>query len=520
MKRGVAWILAGCALVFAQIALFDAPVLGQARQPLALMRVLYNTQKATVKPQGPLKDKIDALDREIAEAQRIGRTGTVRGLLTKGIALLAGREWTNELEFSTSLVVRAEQICVDSSAPYAIRLEQIYVPRVEFTSLPAARVSLHKIGRGPLANRPGDLVKELASENGIPRDLMDEPARFETDLSGIPDGPYLMRVELFEKEKSVGSASLRIELLRGLNQRLSGLTRGLDTVGGFEALRSEVLYPADQVRNINRGRIALGTFDLAKEVANAEAVLASLRSGKDPFAGRTGDMKRHYLLESAGEILPYRIYVPQNYKGDKVFPLVIALHGLGGTEDSLFSGYEQQLPKMAEQHGYLVAAPLGYRVDGGYGAARLRAAGDPAAERRSEHSEADAMRVLDLMKKNYKVDENRIYLMGHSMGAIGTWYLGAKYPDIWAALAPFSGTAAPATVEKMKNIPQFVVHGNADMTVPAAGSRIMVEMMKKLGAEHQYIEVPGGDHSNVVAPNIPAMFDFFDKHGKSGPSGR
>ena len=67
-----------------------------------------------------------------------------------------------------------------------------------------------------------------------------------------------------------------------------------------------------------------------------------MRAGKNPFAGRTGDFKRHYLLASAGEIMPYRMYVPTTYTtgAQGAFPLIVALHGLGGTEDSFFNGYD------------------------------------------------------------------------------------------------------------------------------------------------------------------------------------
>ena len=68
------------------------------------------------------------------------------------------------------------------------------------------------------------------------------------------------------------------------------------------------------------------------------------------------------------------------------------------------------------------------------------------------------MHVLELVRKQYKIDDNRIYLMGHSMGGIGTWKLAPKYPDIWAAIAPFSGSGAPATLE------------NASRTSPSSSS--------------------------------------------------
>jgi predicted peptidase len=140
---------------------------------------------------------------------------------------------------------------------------------------------------------------------------------------------------------------------------------------------------------------------------------------------------------------------------------------------------------------------------------------DPITRQVQERSEQDVMQVLQLMKQNYRIDESRIYLMGHSMGGIGTWKIAAKYPDIWAAVAPFAGSGTPATLERMKQIPQFVVHGDNDRTVNVRGSRTMVEEMKKLGIEHKYIEVAGGGHSDVVAPNLPGAFEFFNTHKRT-----
>jgi predicted peptidase len=105
--------------------------------------------------------------------------------------------------------------------------------------------------------------------------------------------------------------------------------------------------------------------------------------------------------------------------------------------------------------------------------------------------------------------------MGHSMGGIGTWKIAAKYPDIWAAIAPFSGSGQPATIERFKHIPEFVVHGDNDPTVNVSGSRTMVAKMKELGVEVKYVEVPGGNHGSVVAPNIAGAIDFFDAHKKT-----
>jgi len=125
------------------------------------------------------------------------------------------------------------------------------------------------------------------------------------------------------------------------------------------------------------------------------------------------------------------------------------------------------------------------------------------------------MQVLAHVKQQYKIDENHIYLMGHSMGGIGTWKIAAKYPDVWAAIAPFSGSGQPATIERFKHIPELVVHGDNDPTVNVAGSRAMVAKMKELGVDVKYIEVPGGTHGSVVAPNLGEAVAFFDAHKKT-----
>jgi dipeptidyl aminopeptidase/acylaminoacyl peptidase len=71
-------------------------------------------------------------------------------------------------------------------------------------------------------------------------------------------------------------------------------------------------------------------------------------------------------------------------------------------------------------------------------------------------------------------------------------------------------------MDRMKHIPAFVVHGDNDPTVGVRGSRTMVEAMKAQGVDFTYIEVPGGNHTNVVEPNLPAMMQFFNARRKGG----
>jgi dipeptidyl aminopeptidase/acylaminoacyl peptidase len=85
---------------------------------------------------------------------------------------------------------------------------------------------------------------------------------------------------------------------------------------------------------------------------------------------------------------------------------------------------------------------------------------------------------------------------------------------MFAALGPISGGGNPAGMAKLKDIPQYVVHGDADPTVPVTQSRTMVEAGKKAGANIVYVEVPGGNHTSIAVPNIGPMFDFFAKQAR------
>jgi poly(3-hydroxybutyrate) depolymerase len=496
-------------------ALLPAIASSQALTSLSSLRVGYNTRKTSAQPQGELKAQIDALDKEIADANRLGKTAELRRLFAKGNVLLAGRPWTDAADYANSLVIRSDRVVVDSSKPYAVRLEQIYSPSIQLERPLKAHAELRA---RPAAAPPGttapppQVVKDLGAADGVGRDLRDSPFAFDLDLQGVADGTYQLAIDVSDDARALGTATLMVSVRKGLDDLIARLEA--DAKKAPAGLRDDILYPVDRMTQVNRGRLTLSTFDPDRDFPAAEAVAAAARTGKNPFTGKTGDFKRAYLLESAGEIMPYRLYVPAGYSSSRTFPLIVALHGLGGTEDSFFTGYNGEMAKLAEQHGYIVAAPLGFRVDGSYGWGLGNPPADPATRRVQDNSEKDVMQVLQLVRQQYRIDDARIYLMGHSMGAIGTWKIAPKFPDLWASIGTFAGSGAPATLERIKHIPEFVVHGDADATVSVQGSRAMVEKAKELGIEVKYIEVPGGSHSGVVAPNLAGMFEFFNAHKK------
>ena len=143
MKQLRLVIVAACTLALATNAY------SQALTSLSSLRVGYTTRKNTVKPEGELKAAIDAVDREIAEPTRLGRTGELRRLFAKGTTLLAGRPWTDVADYAASMVIRTDRVVMDSSKPYIVRLEQIYSPSIQLERAVKAHVELR--------TRPGGL---------------------------------------------------------------------------------------------------------------------------------------------------------------------------------------------------------------------------------------------------------------------------------------------------------------------------------------------------------------------------
>jgi predicted esterase len=501
-----------CALVLA--ACVPCVTHAQALTSITSLYVGYSSRKVSVKPTGALKAQLDSLDRELQVASRFGQTSQVRRLLAKGNTLLAGRPWTDTTDFHTSLLLRTDQSLTDPSQPLVVRLEQLYAPRLQLSRALRAKAALTARAAGSAPGAPPVVVKALGNYDGVARDLRESPFVMEFDVRDVPDGRYVLSVDVMDSSQTLGTASLTIVVRAGLAQTMQRLTEAAATAP--ETLRAELLFPVDRVRTINRGDLEVRTFDVSSGFAAADSVRTAVQANRDPFAGRTGDMKRHYLLEPAREVMPYRVQVPTNYSPTNATPVIVALHGLGQTEDSFFEAYGRALPRLAEQHGYLLVAPLGYRVDGGYGWGVGAAPTDPVARHRAEMSELDVMEALAQVRSLYNIDPDRVYLMGHSLGAIGTWKMAAKFPEVWAAIGAFSGQGLPSTMSHMAHIPAFVVHGDNDPTVGVGGSRAMVQAMKAQGVDHVYIEVPGGNHSNVVEPHLAGMMEFFNARRRGG----
>jgi predicted esterase len=210
------------------------------------------------------------------------------------------------------------------------------------------------------------------------------------------------------------------------------------------------------------------------------------------------DLRLSYVSAIDRTEQPYRLYVPASYDGRWPLPLVIAMHGTSGDESSLFDGKsygEGAIKQAAEKHGLLLVSPYGR------GTTEYRGIG-----------ENDVLCVLEDVRKRYKVDDDRVYLTGHSMGGTGAAYLALHHPDLFAAAAPLAAAYSfPWLARNAAKVPFLWVGGATDADFYHRGVGAGVERMRKFGAPVLAELLPNEGHQGPVK-DFDRVFAWLLRH--------
>jgi hypothetical protein len=188
---------------------------------------------------------------------------------------------------------------------------------------------------------------------------------------------------------------------------------------------------------------------------------------------------RTFHSTADGSEQPYAFHAPANVDAEKRLPLVVSLHGAGQDHHAGLRHVLSGGPAAC-----YVAAPFG-RGSMGY---------DGIAE-------TDVYDVVDDVSRRFRVDPDRVYLTGVSMGGSGTLSLALRRPDVWAAIAPVCGGAPEGLLElavNASNLPTRMRHGDQDETVPIAVARHWKQRFADAGTPLDYEEYAGAGH-NIAA---------------------
>jgi predicted esterase len=269
--------------------------------------------------------------------------------------------------------------------------------------------------------------------------------------------------------------------------------------------RALAVQPDESVEHLRdrlAGFVARGDADVEAQLEDARELddLASeLEQGRDPWASRSGPMRRAYRSPVDGRLTEFALYVPPGLDPTKPYPLIVALHGMNGHpmqmlqwlfghDDPLRDGHwEDRHPRRElERLDAIVVAPDG-RFNAMY----------------RDIGEEDVMRVVDWAMARYPIDEARVTITGPSMGGIGTAACALHHPGRFAAAEPLCGyhsyfvradiggarmrpwerfiAEERSNVEWAENgmyIPMFVVHGTKDL--PEENSGVLIDRYDEL----------------------------------------
>lgn len=228
-------------------------------------------------------------------------------------------------------------------------------------------------------------------------------------------------------------------------------------------------------------------------------ILGAVVYGDVPQPGKQIACKLEVQLgddNAAAKTIHYWLYVPADYTSREALPLMVFLHGAGERGEDLDVVKKWGPPKIVEQKSdfpfVLVSpqCPRGVRWD------------------------VDLIvQLTDHVAGELKIDKQRMYITGLSMGGYATWGLLARYPKIYAAAVPICGGGDPAQAAKMKDVPIWVFHGDQDSAVPLSRSKEMVDAITKAGGSPKLTVYPGVGHNSWSETYAnPAVYKWLLSH--------
>lgn len=228
-------------------------------------------------------------------------------------------------------------------------------------------------------------------------------------------------------------------------------------------------------------------------------------------AERTEVSAEELYAKGSNDVLVYRLFTPETEE-EKV-PLILYLHGAGAIGDDNITHITTKdaasfvTEEMQELHPCYVLAPQLPE--------RYTAAGESPTDEQSakgwtdeEVQEALMETIEEIAGTNGNVDMDRIYITGHSMGALGVWGMIAAYPDVFAAAVPISGLW-DGSVDDLVDLPIWIFHGEKDEVVPVDRETMLRDRLEELG---------GNVRMTIYTDEDFAAAGVTDPHGANVPT--
>lgn len=315
-------------------------------------------------------------------------------------------------------------------------------------------------------------------------------------LAGLAPGTYALElVDDQFRTLEAGSFTRAGEALEDLRRPLDAALTAA-SADHAELARSIAIARArlDLLRDESAGtRSARDLANVGKLFEQVRSEVTELSKGRDPYPRLGGDWWGVLPpAEGEREGWPLRIVAPGRTDGERLrtsegpFPLVIALHGAGGDESMFPEAYGGGvIARLARLHGFILASPAATGL-----------------------SPARFDRLLAHLKSLYPIDETRIYVVGHSMGAGLASGLARSHADKLAAVACLAGGRFGAVRAGATYAPVLMLGAKLDPIIPAARLEPDAQRARDLGVPVDYRTMPAWGHTLMVGEALPAAIDW------------
>lgn len=198
----------------------------------------------------------------------------------------------------------------------------------------------------------------------------------------------------------------------------------------------------------------------------------------------------------------YLVYRPAGYdrENDTKWPLLLFLHGAGERGNNIELIKKHGMPKVLEDKTdfpFVVVSPQ--CPENSWWTLQLH----------------NLTVFIDNITEQYRIDKNRIYLTGMSMGGYGTWHLAMACPEKFAAIAPICGGGMSWNAQVLKDVPVWAFHGAKDLVVPFAESENMVNALIKCGGNVKFSIYPEAEHDSWTETyDNPKLYEWFALQSK------
>ena len=207
--------------------------------------------------------------------------------------------------------------------------------------------------------------------------------------------------------------------------------------------------------------------------------LAQLAAGPTPLLADDQAQKPAKLTVQVPIEINYLLYLPKDYANQESWPLLVFLHGSGERGDNLDLVKKHGPPKLiaeGKDFPFIVASPQ--------------------CPKGKSWEPVELIALLDELGSKYKVDADRVYITGLSMGGFGTWRLAAVAPERLAAIVPICGGGESFTTRSFASLPVWAFHGAKDGAVPLERSQVMIDALKKNGGNPKFTIYPDAEHDS------------------------